>query len=527
MILALLLLVAAVLAGPGVLEGAAVDPDQARALFRGRRVALLVGPEAFADEGFPDLRYAAADVRALGEALEDPARGRFDRVLRLTGSATATRAGVLAALRELESLAGSPDDTVLVYFSTHGSLVRGADGGLEQVLVLADTRLGDLRGTGLLHQELLGWLESLPSRRKVALFATCHSGQGKSVRSPDMEAALRGTKGLPPPPPLREVSEALVIIGVCAWDEVARESDELGHDIYTHFFVRALADGDLDGDGAVTVTEAHDRARRETWDYTRGTQRAYARAEITGADPVVLVGERQQGGLGLLASYWERLAGLKVEIDGLVKGELPGQVALPPGRHLVTLREPGGRIAARQRLALEDGERMEAGALLHRDHVRLATGLGVSTFGFEGVPTGPVGSAELHLPRFPGRGWELIAHGSAMARWPHPVLEGGLTIERPLIWGTLQLRGGLDLHGYLLQDDADRHWFKDDPRPAGDEALLAPGLAPWPSLSLCLLPRWPGLARLSLAGGYVWYTDGGTWHHGWGATAFFGLGGRF
>jgi hypothetical protein len=114
-----------------------------------------------------------------------------------------------------------------------------------------------------------------------------------------------------------------------------------------------------------------------------------------------------------------------------------------------------------------------------------------------------------------------------MARWPRPVLEGGLTLEHPLRYGTWQIRGGLDLHGYLLRDDPDSHWFKDDPRPEGQAALLAPGMAPWPELSLAWLPAYPALARLSLAGGYVWYTEDGAWHHGWGGGLSFVLGGRF
>ncbi len=523
----LLLLVCAALAGPRELPIDAVDQREAQALFRGRRLALLVGPESFGDGGFPDLRYTADDAQALGEVLEDPERGDFDRVITLTAAEQSGRASVRAAMAELGSQTVSADDTVFVYFSTHGTLAQGDGGDFDQFLVLADTRLDDVRGSALPHAELLAWLESLPSRRKVLLLATCHAGQGKSVLSPDLQAALVGTKGLPPVPPLREVSEAVVVIGVCAWNEVARESEQLGHDIYTWFFLEALEQADLDGDGAVTVTEAHDHARTRTWDFTSGAQRAYARAEILGADPVILAGERRERGVGLLASYWEQLEGLQVVIDGLVKGELPGQVAIPPGAHRVELVEPErGRVVARRRLQVDQGERLDAGLLLKRDRVRLATGVGVSAFGGS-VPTGPVGTAEIHLPRWPGHGWELVAHGSTMARWPRPVLEGGFTIERPLVHGTWQLRGGLDLRAFLLQDDLDERWFRDEPRPAGQEELLAPSLAPMPALSLAWLPGYPAMARLELHGGYLWYTDSGSWNHSWTAGASFVLGGRF
>jgi hypothetical protein len=522
--LAGLLLCAVALAGPRVIPAAAVDADEAEALFRGRRLALLVGPESFGTGGYSDLRYAAADVGALEELLLDPGRGHFDEVISLTDPAQASRAGVMRAMTQLEERVVSADDTVFVYFSTHGTLARGHGDQLDQYLVLADTRLDDVRGTGLAHDEVLAWLERLPSRRKVLLLATCHSGQGKSVLSPDMSEAMEGAKGLPAVPPLREVSEAVVVIGVCAWNEVARESPELGHDIYTHFFLEALGEADKDGDGAVTVTEAHDHARAATWDFTGGAQRAYARAEITGADPVVLAGERSQQGQGLLASYQESLAGLVVYIDGLVKGELPGQVVVPPGQHMVTLEDPQGRVVARQRLSLDQGERLDADRLLHRDHVRLGTGLGFSAIA-DPMPWGPMGHAELHLPRFPGKGWETILHGAAMARWPRPVLEGGITIEHPIRYGTWQIRGGLDLHGYLLQGDTDGRWFTDEPD--GGPQLLAPSMAPQPVLSFCWLPGYPAMARLALSGGYLWWTDSGSWHHAWSGNLSFVVGGRF
>ncbi len=525
MILPALLAVCAALAGPRVIAAESVDEREVEALFRGRRLALLVGPEGFGEGGFPDLRFTGDDVRALAAALDDPERGRFDVVEPLTAPEQTTRAGVLAAMQRLEDQVDSADDTVFVYFSTHGTLATGSGGDLEQYLVLQDTRLDDVRGTGLSHDEVLSWLEAMPSRRKVLLLATCHAGQGKSVLSPDMEEMMQGTKGLPPVPALRDVSEAVVVIGVCAYNEVARESDDLGHDIYTHFFLEALEDGDLDGDGAVTVTEAHDHARQGTWEFTQGTQRAYARAEITGTDPVILSGERQQQGLGLLASYWEQLAGLQVVIDGLVKGELPGQVPVPPGQHVVTLVEPdSGRVVARQRLSLDQGTRLDAQKLLSRDHFRFATGVGVSTFS-DPMPTGPIGTAEIHVPRFPGRGWETILHGAAMPRWPRPLLEGGIALEHPIRYGTWQIRGGLDLHAYLLRDDPDRYWFKD--LEERTDPVLAASLSPQPVLSLAWMPPYPAFARLAVSGGYVWWTDQNAWRHGWTMGARLVVGSRF
>jgi len=159
-----------------------------------QRHALVVGIDHFEDGRFHDLRFAAADARALGAAL-----GEFDDVRALVRSEETRRAAVLEALGELEKRIRSPRDTVLLYFSTHGSLAQRPGGDLERVLVLGDTRLDLLRETGLSVDELIHRAEKLPSRRVAIVLATCHAGRGKS-RIPDSLAPrtpLRTSNGVP------------------------------------------------------------------------------------------------------------------------------------------------------------------------------------------------------------------------------------------------------------------------------------------------------------------------------------------
>ena len=95
---------------------------------------------------------------------------------------------------------------------------------------------------------------------------------------------------------------------------------------------------------------------------------------------------------------------------------------------------------------------------------------------------------------------------SPVLRWPNPTLEGGIDLERVVVPGTLQFRMGLGLEGFLLGAQT-------------DPPLLAPSLVPVPVMSLAFMPKAPSFARLSVSGGYLWYTDGGTWHNGWTARA--------
>ncbi|MBT3218131.1 MAG: caspase family protein [Proteobacteria bacterium] len=502
--IAILLFLCTALAGPRMVPTSEVDLNETDQLFRGRRLALLVGPNGFEDQAFSPLAYTHLDATALSEVLRDPERGHFDQVWTLTN--TLHLEDLRKTMAEVKSQVTSSDDTVLVYFSTHGTLAR-TDGELRQHLVLSDTKLIDVEYTALSHEELLAWLDSLHSRRKVLILATCHSGQGKSVLSPSLREEFSGVKGGLPLPPLRIVSEAIVLIGVCAFDETARESKELGHDIYTWFFMEALEKADLDGDLAVTVTEAHEYARQRTYEYTEGAQRPYARAEILGADPIVLTGHRNRAvAAASLGSYNPRVEGYQIKVDGEAKGVLPGLVSLDSGIHRVELLSPNGkRVVARRRLKVDKGGRVDVNTLLNRDRVRVGLGPSMQLLSAPGAG-GPGVSFELHLPNLIGPSWDIVAHGSPVIRWPNPTLEGGIALERVVVPGVFQLRLGLGLEGYLLG-------AKTDP------PLLAPSLVPVPVLSFAIMPDAPSFARLAISGGYLWYTDAGTWNNGWTARA--------
>jgi len=500
LIINLLLLGLTARAGPTVVSSGEVDETRANALLHGQRVALVVGPSSF-EPDFAPLRFTDDDAISLGEVLSDPAVGHFDRVWTLTEPEDTSLAAVRTTMNEIAAYAKSPDDTVVVYFSTHGTL-DGPPTRLDQYLVLSDTKLESVSASALGHDEVLTWLDHLPSRRKVLVLATCHSGQGKSAFPPRIQAVADSTKGTFIPP-LRDVSEATVVIGVCAFDETARESESLGHDIYTAFFLDALRDGDANGDGAVTVTEAHAAARDKTWEYTKGTQRPYARAEIVGSDPIVLSGDRIRAGRPSLGSYLLRYVGFTVEVDGEEKGALPGELIIEPGKHLIEVRAPGdGPIVARQRVRLSEGARVELNELVRNDRVRLAVGFGGQLFGSP-LPGAPIGRSEIHVPWLPGGGWELIVSGGASARWPRPTLDSALTVERALTPGPLQFRLGGGLHAYVLG------------APKKGANILAPTLVPEPIAAIVFLPKEPIVIRFSVGGGYLWYADRGEWNHNW------------
>jgi hypothetical protein len=323
-----------------------------------QRHALLVGVDHFEDTRFNDLRFAGADARALAAALTE-----FDDVRALINPEETRRAAILEALAQLETRIRSPRDTVLLYFSTHGSLAQRPGGELERELVAGDTRLDLLRETGISVDELIRRAEKLPSRRVAIILATCHAGRGKS-RIPDTLAqALAAHKA--PVPKLEDVSEAVVVLSAAAFGEPAREDERLGHDVYTYFLLEAFTAGDRDGDGAVTISEAHDYARERTWQFTDGQQRPAAESTILGLDPIVLHGRRERAGLPVIYSYEHSAEGVAVRLSGKEKGVLPGGFAVAPGEQRLELLDSGtGGLLYTGTVQLSAGERIELSRLI-------------------------------------------------------------------------------------------------------------------------------------------------------------------
>ena len=335
-----------------------------------RRFALLVGIDDFEDRRFAPLRFAQSDALAFGSALS---KAGFEEVRVLTGAAQTSKAAILDALDRLSGRLERPEDVLLVYVSSHGSLGRKPGGPLERFLVARDTRMNLLSQTGISVRALLRTVRGLASRRKVVILATCHSGEGKSQLPEALVQALAGTKGQLPR--LTEVSDAMIVLGAAAFGETARESEELSQDIYTHFLLEGLSAGDQDGDGAVTVTEAHDYARERTYIFSGGAQRPVAVSSILGRDPIVLAGKRVRTPLPVLYSYAPAAEGMRVVVDGQTKGTLPGGVAVPPGAHRMELQDQGtGEVLWAGDIALKPGERAELTRLLPE---RLSFELGV------------------------------------------------------------------------------------------------------------------------------------------------------
>ncbi len=398
-----------------------LDEEALSSAYTPRRLALLIGVSEYEDAQWRNLRYSDKDARDLADALRDPSRGRFDQVRVLSRPEETTRAAILAAVRQLRAEATRPDDVVVVYLSAHGTLARDGQGELKRYLVARDSSFRAIPQTALSMDLLKAEFDQLPSRRRLLVLATCHSGSGKSLLPKELEDELRGIKsGGFHARPLEESSRASMVFAACDWGETAREDEGLRNDIYTHFLIEGLnGAADRNVDGAVTATEAHDYARRRTFAFTDGRQRPSAEILEVGADPVVLSGSISRAGRPELFSYNPRLDGFTLKVDGEPRTELPGGAAVVPGKRKVELTKGDATLVSRE-VDMSPGERLPLEELLAEAFPQRSLSLLGGMFSFtdarsraELLPAAPQLAVALRLEDRPMRNWALLLDVSA------------------------------------------------------------------------------------------------------------------
>jgi len=204
--------------------------------------ALLVGINRYAH--VESLRFAEADATAFHRLLRDRCKVPEDHIRLLIGR-EATLAALRAGLEWLSQVAEA-GDTVLFYFSGHGSFVQDKNGdeedGFDECLVPFDAALNRLSETTLLDDELVGWANGLGTKRVVLILDVAHGGGFELPHG--------------------------VSIAPGGETELAWEKEELGHGVLTYFLLRGLgAEGepkaDLDADGIVTVGELREITSRQ------------------------------------------------------------------------------------------------------------------------------------------------------------------------------------------------------------------------------------------------------------------------
>ncbi|EHM29948.1 extracellular ligand-binding receptor [Streptomyces sp. W007] len=214
----------------------------------GRRIALLVATDGYADPGLNQLRSPVRGAGELEGLLKDESVGRFDSVRTLTNRPKDE------VERQIESVLSNrePDDLVLLYLSCHG--IRTDSGRLFFATVSTDLSLP--QSTAVRAELIHHLLDECEARTKIVLLDCCYSGlfhQGTPM-SPapvDVKGALAG--------------RGTFVITASTSLEYAYEGRQLTLDnsLPSARFTAAINEGlrtgqaDLDHDGVITPDELY------------------------------------------------------------------------------------------------------------------------------------------------------------------------------------------------------------------------------------------------------------------------------
>jgi uncharacterized caspase-like protein len=206
--------------------------------------AILVGINKYKDERISTLRYACKDAEDFGDLLKEgihPSELDINVIL----NEEATKEAVIREIGVKLPKRLNPDALVLLYFACHGSPeIDSTFDNASRYLVMHDTDKDSLFSTAIdMERDLKSLFERLSSRHVIIIIDACFSGKGggRTFEGPKMHHA-RSNKDRGLHLSLKDLylGEGRYIITACADDQVARESSNLGHGIFTYQLMRIL-----------------------------------------------------------------------------------------------------------------------------------------------------------------------------------------------------------------------------------------------------------------------------------------------
>ncbi len=317
--------------------------------YKSKVLGLFIGIKEFNDPFWHNLEYPKKDVQDMVHFFENNKSLKLDYKQVLTNPLETNRDYILNnALPEFKLKNSSEKDVVFVYFSGHGTLTKDIFSFLEDgekrseprkrpFIVTSDTMEENVEETAIALNQFIDWFEKLKSRRKVLVLDMCHSGIGKSQISPEQAGMIYSAKSINFEP-IKD-SWASIILSSCHMGGTSYEDKKLGNSVYTHFLIQGMQNGDLNGDGAVSISEAHNYSIEKTRQYTfenKGyKQIPTAYSKVLGKDPILVYGAHANTGSPTLFSYSSVNRGIEIFVDKAYSGMLPKGIAVKPGDHMI------------------------------------------------------------------------------------------------------------------------------------------------------------------------------------------------
>lgn len=319
-------------------------------------IGLFIGIKEYNDPYWHDLKYPEKDVADMVNFFSTNETLELDQKMVLTRPDQTTRDNILnKSLSAFNTLNTSPDDFVVVYISSHGTLATGFEtrflDGQEvreprniPYILTSDSQEADVKKSAVPLLDMIQWFEKLKAERKVLILDMCHSGRfGKSQISRNDLEEITAAKGIQ----YKEIedSRASIVLSACPMGGISYEDENLQNSVYTHFLLQGMRSGDLNLDGAVSISEAHNFAIDKTIQFTGNKKECKqiptAYSKVLGKDPILVSGSMKSPGSATLFSFASTNQGVEVFLDQNYQGMLPKGVPVEPGKHTVECRVDG------------------------------------------------------------------------------------------------------------------------------------------------------------------------------------------
>ncbi|MHC9541208.1 MAG: caspase family protein [Vulcanimicrobiota bacterium] len=209
---------------------------------------LCVGINEYMDPKL-NLHSARKDAEALAEYLRKKGRSLFnEQQITILCDNNATNAAIVKAMNDI-SVKANPEDVVILFLSGHGEIDPSDS---QYYFIPHDFSTKEdittmFKKSGLAASTIGDMIKAIKARKVLVIFDTCHSGKAT--------VAFRGMAEMKAMKMLAK-SYGLHILAASADEQLAGESSDLGHGIFTYAILEGLeGKADSEKDGIVTVRE--------------------------------------------------------------------------------------------------------------------------------------------------------------------------------------------------------------------------------------------------------------------------------
>jgi hypothetical protein len=244
------------------------------------RYALVYGVSTYNSSGvegnYPNLTYSDDDAKSMADLMASQSWTVSERIkgLAVSGGQTAylpTKAQMVADISALSSI--SSDSTVFIYFSGHGTIANNIS-YIVPYLGVSDSSSPTVDYTKCVSpSDLNSMLSVLPTKNVIVIFDTCNSGgfvssSGATDSSPSdysqmqsysaFSTAMAKFGSLLVANASASGAKTPIVISAAGTNESSYDgTTAMAHGVFTYFLLKAASQGDSDGDGFVTTTEAY------------------------------------------------------------------------------------------------------------------------------------------------------------------------------------------------------------------------------------------------------------------------------